>query len=141
MKTSIIVLGVSMFAAFGNPASATIYKCEFKKDGNVVASCPVDSKNPNQTCEYKHSASLQGTCAATDPGGGSDLVVCAFHDPKIKATEAIQSLSGPAKGEAKIMTPAGFMSGAATIAKPVQAIAIGYVEKTGASELAGGCRP
>lgn len=136
------IVGFSVAIALAPTVSqATTYKCKFQKDKIDVGNlCTIDTTNPNVTCTVKFSNTLQGSCGGNKLGP-SDLLACAFHDPKVTAAAAIQSLSARATGEANLAAPAGFVSGSAAIANPVQAFAIGYVEKKGAPQLNGGCGP
>jgi hypothetical protein len=140
MSVRAIVLGLLVLGVATGSSQAKTYTCKFEKDNKVVGTCPIDTKNPNVTCIANYSNTLQGTCGGTMIGA-SDLIACAFHDPKIKASAAIESLIDRAKGTSNLATPAGFVSGSASIANPLQAFAIGYVEKSGAPQLNAGCGP
>ena len=140
MNTTILI-ALSVCGFMINAAQAASFTCKFQKDKTVVGQCPIDTANPNKTCEVKFSNTLQGSCDGAELGTSKiPLVVCAFHDPNIKATDALQMLREEKEG-AKLTTPAGFISGGATIASAIQAFSTGYVEKSGAPQLTGGCSP
>jgi hypothetical protein len=138
MKATILIT-FSVCGLMINAVQAATFTCKFQRDKTVVGQCPIDTANSSKTCEVKFSNTLQGSCDGAELGGSKvPLVVCAFHDPNIKATDALQILREEKEG-AKLATPAGFISGGATVASVVQAFSIGYVEKSGELQLSGGC--
>jgi hypothetical protein len=134
MKTAIII-ALSAYGLSIDAGHAATFTCTFFKDRAVVAKCLIDTANPKQTCETQYSNTLQGSCL-----GNGSLITCAFHDPKIKAVDAIQMVRNEKEG-AKLATPAGFISGGSTVANAIQAFAIGYVERSGAPQFNAGCSP
>lgn len=137
MKTKLLI-GVSVCGLMVNAVQAATFTCTFKSGNTVLTTCPIETANPSKTCEAPISNTLQGTCAGFALGK-IPLVGCAFHDPKIKAVEAIQILRDQKEG--KLTTPAGFIAGGATMAPTIAALSASCVENSGAPQYSAGCAP